>query len=218
MSTATKLSIIDNVAGVDTSAERELFHQLYQECTHKRTTNWTSMLSKYNDAALASYRKGVCDIRWTIIPLLQKFEWDCVNVSSIAKSKERVALLQGIAATGTSSALPGPSVAVTQQAVSGPAPPLFGPAPPTNDGNVLSESQTAASILQRLPAGLTSQEREYLLGDRPQNPPWGDAPKTRPTAAGRGRGQRACQDCTVYASRFIPFGSRHKGRDKSGCN
>lgn len=87
LSTAAKLSIIDNVAGVKTSAERELFHQLDQECRHKRTANWTCMLSKYDAAASASYRKGVCDIHRPTIPLLQDSEQDCVNVSSIAKSR-----------------------------------------------------------------------------------------------------------------------------------
>ena len=129
MATATKFKVADNVAAVETTAERELFHQLYQECTMKRNTNWTCMLGKYNAAARESYEQGSCDIRWKTPELLKGYEIACVNLSSIARSSRRVALLQGIATAETASVLPGPSVAVMHEFAIGPAPPS-GPAPP----------------------------------------------------------------------------------------
>ena len=215
MPTATKLSIIDNVAAVETSAEKELFHQLYQEYTKGRTTNWTCILNKYNAAASESYAQGSCDIRWKTLPLLKQYERTCVNLSSIARSGRRVALLQGIAEA--SSALPGPSTAFMHEDVPGPAPPSH-----SNPRSDEDQADLAASILQRLPSGLTAEERQYLLSDRPQQPPWGDAPSNRPPvmSGGRGKGPRSCTGCSGYTQRWIPLTQLHKGPKhgpKPGC-
>lgn len=84
---ATKLSIVDNIAPVETTAEKELFHQLYQEYTVRRTMNWTCLLNKYNTAAARSYAQGSCEICWKTLPLLKHYEISCVNLSSIARSR-----------------------------------------------------------------------------------------------------------------------------------
>ena len=39
---------------VETTAEKELLHQLYQEYIMKRTTNWTCILNKYNAAVICT--------------------------------------------------------------------------------------------------------------------------------------------------------------------
>ena len=73
----------------------------------------------------------------------------------MARSGQRVALLQGIAKTAP--ALPGPS-ALMHQNVTGPAPRAS-----INEDNPTDQAQVAASILQRLPRDLTKEEREYYL-------------------------------------------------------
>ena len=211
MLTATKLKIIDNVAAVQTIAEKELFHQLYQEYTKARTTNWTCILNKYTAAAGESYAQGSGDIRWKTLPLLKQYERTCVNRNSIARSGRCVALLQA------ASALPSPSAAFVHQDVPGPAPPSH-----SEPRNIEDQADLAAGILQRLPGDLTAEERQYLLSDRPQQPPWGDAPSRRPpvVSGGRGKGLTSCTGCSDNAHWWIPFTQLHKGPKhgpKPGC-
>lgn len=66
---------------------------------------------------IESCTRGSCDIRWKTLPLLKHYEISCVNLDSIARSGQCVALLQGIAESA--SALPDPFVAVVHDVVTG---------------------------------------------------------------------------------------------------
>ena len=156
------------------------------------------------------------------MPVPQTYACSCEKLSRVVGLRHHVAVLQGIAASH--SQLAGPSCAFMHQDPDRPIPPAQASTSYEGQAGTQQGQAAGANVLQPLPNALTSQERDYLLSaNRPQQPPWGNAARSRPaaTGVGRGKGERSCPACTAAMGRHIPFTAQHKSKPvngrKAGC-